>query len=64
MPSKLVRSTNDGSVGLTDIDALYSYTVLLTGNDVKASFGEIIAASKNGIDRYFMCSIWHDAPEL
>ena len=64
MSSKLVRSTNDGSVGLTDIDALYSYAVLLTGNDAKASFGESIAASKNGIDRYSRCSIWHDAPGL
>jgi RNA polymerase sigma-70 factor (ECF subfamily) len=37
MSSRSVRSTNDGSIGLKDIDALYSYAVVLTGNDAKAT---------------------------
>jgi RNA polymerase sigma-70 factor (ECF subfamily) len=37
MSSKLGRSTNDGNVGLKDIDALYSYAVVLTGNEAKAT---------------------------
>jgi len=37
MSSTSGRSTNGGSVGLSDIDALYSYAVVLTGNDAKAT---------------------------
>jgi RNA polymerase sigma-70 factor (ECF subfamily) len=37
MSSRSVRSTNEGSIGLKDIDALYSYAVVLTGNDAKAT---------------------------
>ena len=37
MSSKLGRSTNDGNVGLKDMDALYSYAVLLTGNEAMAT---------------------------
>jgi hypothetical protein len=46
MSSKLVRSTNDGSVGPTVIDALYSYAVLLTGIDAKVVSAKVLLHQK------------------
>lgn len=48
----------------TAISRTFWATNALFASDAKASFVESIAASKNGIDRYSRCSIWHDAPGL